>query len=64
MAALCEFFRIGRIVRPHGVHGAVKLEPLSDSLARYKGLKEAYNRIGRWREGRRGIYEHIMQRFA
>ena len=42
MAALCEFFRIGRIVRPHGVHGAVKLEPLSDSLARYKGLKEAY----------------------
>lgn len=42
MAALCEFFRIGRIVRPHGVHGAVKLEPLSDSLMRYKGLKEAY----------------------
>lgn len=42
MAALCEFFRIGRIVRPHGVHGAVKLEPLSDSLARYKGLKQAY----------------------
>lgn len=42
MAALCEFFRIGRIVRPHGVHGAVKLETLSDSPARYKGLKEAF----------------------
>ncbi len=42
MAALCEFFRIGRIVRPHGVHGAVKLEPMSDSLLRYKGLKQAY----------------------
>lgn len=42
MAALCEFFRIGRIVRPHGVHGAVKLEPMSDSLSRYKGLKQAY----------------------
>ena len=42
MAALCEFFRIGRIVRPHGVHGAVKLEPMSDSLMRYKRLREAY----------------------
>ncbi|MBS7336170.1 MAG: 16S rRNA processing protein RimM [Eubacteriales bacterium] len=42
MAALCEFFRIGRIVRPHGVKGAVKLEPMSDSLMRYKQLKEAY----------------------
>lgn len=52
MAALCEFFRIGRIVRPHGVHGAVKLEPMSDSLARYKGLKEAYIE-------RNGIHEPI-----
>lgn len=42
MAALCEFFRIGRIVRPHGVKGAIKLEPMSDSLMRYKQLKEAY----------------------
>lgn len=42
MAAMCEFFRIGRIVRPHGVHGAVKLEPMSDSLMRYKRLREAY----------------------
>ena len=36
------FYRIGVIVRPHGVHGAVKLDPLTDSSRRFRGLKEAY----------------------
>ena len=36
------FYRIGVIVRPHGVHGAVKLEPLTDSSKRFRGLTNAY----------------------
>ena len=37
-----EYLRVGLIVRPHGVRGAVKLLPLSDDLGRYASLKEAY----------------------
>lgn len=37
-----EYYRIGLIVRPHGIHGAVKLQPLTDNTARYKGLRHAY----------------------
>ena len=37
-----EFLRVVAIVRPHGIHGAVKMEPLSDDLRRYKHLKDAY----------------------
>ena len=37
-----EYLRVGLIVRPHGVHGAVKLLPLSDDPGRYASLKEAY----------------------
>ena len=37
-----EYYRIGVIVRPHGVRGGVKLEPLTDSTARFKGLRQAY----------------------
>ena len=36
------FYRIGVIVRPHGVHGSVKLDPLTDSSRRFRGLKEAF----------------------
>lgn len=36
------FYRIGVIVRPHGVHGAVKVEPLTDSSRRFRGMTEAY----------------------
>ncbi len=44
-----EYLRVGLIVRPHGVHGAVKLLPLSDDLGRYASLKEAYlERDGRY----------------
>lgn len=37
-----EYLRIGLITRPHGVHGALKVQPLSEDLTRYKGLREAY----------------------
>ena len=36
------FYRIGVIVRPHGVHGAVKVEPLTDSSRRFRNLADAY----------------------
>ena len=36
------YYRIGVIVRPHGVRGAVKLDPLTDDTRRFRGLKEAY----------------------
>ena len=36
------FYRIGVIVRPHGVHGAVKVEPLTDSSRRFRNLTDAY----------------------
>ena len=34
--------RIGQIVRPHGVRGAVKLDPLTDDTNRFRGMTEAY----------------------
>ena len=36
------FYRIGVIVRPHGVHGAVKVEPLTDSSKRFRNLRDAF----------------------
>ncbi len=52
MGALSEYLRIGLIVRPHGVHGAVKLEPLTDSPERYRGLKDAFLE-------RKGVYSPV-----
>lgn len=37
-----EYLRIGLILRPHGVHGAVKLQPLTTDNRRFLKLKEAY----------------------
>ncbi len=37
-----EYLRIGMIQRPHGVHGAVKLLPLTTDNRRFLQLKEAY----------------------
>ena len=37
-----DYFRIGLILRPHGVHGEVKLLPLTDDPSRFKKLKDAY----------------------
>ncbi|MEG1559542.1 MAG: ribosome maturation factor RimM [Clostridia bacterium] len=36
------YFRIAVISRPHGIHGALKLNPLTDDLNRFLGLKFAY----------------------
>ena len=47
-----EYLRIGLITRPHGVHGALRVQPLSEDLNRYKGLKEAYLARG-------GAYEKV-----
>ncbi len=39
---MSAFYRIGLFARTHGVHGAMKLDPLTDSSSRFRGLKEAY----------------------
>ena len=37
-----EYYRIGEIVRPHGVRGDVKLNPSTDDLNRFSDLTSAY----------------------
>ena len=37
-----EYLRVGQIVRAHGVHGDVKIIPLTDDPARFHALKTAY----------------------
>jgi len=37
-----KYLRVGQIVRAHGVHGDVKVLPLTDDPARYRKLKTAY----------------------
>lgn len=37
-----EYYRIGCILKPHGIEGGVKVEPLTDDSARFSCLKEAY----------------------
>ncbi len=37
-----EYLRVGFIARPHGLKGAVKLDPLTDDVTRFTGMKEAY----------------------
>lgn len=39
---MTEYLRVGYIARPHGLKGAVKLDPLTDDVARFKGLTEGY----------------------
>ena len=39
---MTEYLRVGFIARPHGLKGAVKLDPLTDDVARFKGMKEGY----------------------
>lgn len=42
MNSKAKYLRVGLIVRPHGVRGAVKMEPLSDDIERFCALKDAY----------------------
>ncbi len=37
-----DYLRVGQIVRSHGVHGDVKIIPLTDDPARFRQLKTAY----------------------
>ena len=37
-----DYLRVGQIVRVHGVHGDVKIIPLTDDPARFRQLKTAY----------------------
>lgn len=39
---IAPYLRIGLIARPHGVRGAVKVNPTTDDAGRFKGLKECY----------------------
>ena len=41
-----NYLRIGEIVRSHGVHGDVKVIPLTDDSARFRSLTEAYTERG------------------
>lgn len=43
---MMDYYRIALVVRAHGVRGAVKLLPLTDSTARFQGMKEAYIEAG------------------
>ena len=44
---MTEYLRIGFIARPHGLKGAVKLDPLTDDVRRFKGMQEGYRVCGR-----------------
>ena len=44
MSRLSDYLVIGRIVRPHGVRGEVKIEPLTDDPGRFRELKTCYLR--------------------
>lgn len=38
--------RIGVVVRPQGIKGEVKIQPLTDDVQRYEGLREIYLETG------------------
>lgn len=42
-----EFLIVGTISSPHGVHGEVKVYPLTDDVLRFKKLKEIYLDTGK-----------------
>lgn len=44
-----EFFQVGIITAPHGVHGEVKVFPTTDDVRRFKRLKEIILDTGRER---------------
>lgn len=37
-----EYIRIGRVQRPHGIRGAIKLEMLTENPSRYDGLERVF----------------------
>lgn len=49
-----DVFRIGLVLRPHGVRGEIKLLPLTDDPSRFKKLNDAYIEVSD------GKYEPVM----
>lgn len=46
-----QFLRIGYVLRPQGIRGELKVQPLTDDVARFEGLKRAYlEQAGSYRE--------------
>lgn len=43
---MLQYLNIGQIVNIHGIHGEVKVYPLTDDINRFKNLKEVYLEIG------------------
>lgn len=37
---MLEYFKIGLIVKPQGIRGELKVQPLTDDISRFSGLKE------------------------
>ncbi len=37
-----EFLKIGVIVKPQGIRGEVKIQPLTDDISRFKGIKTVF----------------------
>lgn len=37
-----EKYVVGTVIRPHGVRGAVKIDPLTDDILRFKKLKKVF----------------------
>lgn len=39
---MTDFFNVGQIINTHGVHGELKIYPLTDDIKRFRRLKEVY----------------------
>jgi 16S rRNA processing protein RimM len=48
---MLEYLRTALIVKPQGIKGEIKLQPLTNDITRFKGMKSAFI------EGRNGGYE-------
>ena len=42
---MIQYFQVGVITQPHGIHGEVKVFPISDDIRRFDDLKECYLKI-------------------
>lgn len=42
---MIQYFQVGVITQPHGIHGEVKVFPISDDIKRFDDLRECYLKI-------------------
>ena len=48
-----DMFRIGLVVRPQGIRGELKIQPLTDDISRYQGLQTVWvEQEGAYRESK------------